>query len=334
MPAKTAPKLTFERVFGSPSLNGPVAAQPQAVARRPLPGVAAQPRPTTSTATTSGRSTGRPASGKCWSIPKSSEAAAPLSEAEKMQRERTRHRQPEGHRHLRLVGGQQDDPGSARRRALPRRDRRQRSRSEGRRRGRHAQSGAQRDREISVVPARQSAVGRARRQSGQAGHAKGRQARPLGRGGVRRPGRDGPPHRLLVVADRLANCRRTVRRSAGRYRHPRGNRCRGHHRPTSSAILLRARPTSTSVVRHQPGRQPPGEGRPRAGPRHLPGARRLGARWQDAVRAARGPRPDHARHAGGQSVDRPQSPAIQREGGAGLTGSTCRATTNSSRTAA
>ena len=82
--------------------------------------------------------------------------------------------------------------------------------------------------------------------------------RPLGRGGVRRAGGDGPPHRLLVVARRSLHRGRAVRRGAGRHRHPRRDR-RRRDQDLRTALSRRGhaqragRPVRDEARRHRAG---------------------------------------------------------------------------------
>ena len=122
--AAAPPRRTFRQKTAhdrarlrQPVAQRAVAAPAEAVARRPLSGAASQPPRRTASATTCGRSTGdRPMamlvdSEKLGSgeIVRSREDAARAHA----------HRQPQGHRRLRLVGRRQVDPRAARRRSLP-----------------------------------------------------------------------------------------------------------------------------------------------------------------------------------------------------------------------
>ena len=176
------------------------------------------------------------------------------------------HRQPQGHRHLRLVGRRQVDPRSARRRALPRRDRRQRPRSQA------APARATCSTRCSARPASifrscatigcgPVAVG----SRGQADHSEGGRARPLGRGRVRRSGGNGPP--APAIGGRPTDARIAVERFD---EAPVGVVTRaaigadGHDDLRAALSCGRHAQCRCPAVRHRSGRRPQGEGRPRA----------------------------------------------------------------------
>ena len=97
----------------------------------------------------------------------------------------------------------------------------------------------------------------------QADHAGRRHARPLGRSRIRRAGRAGSLDRLLVVAQGRSHRGRTVRRGAGRCRHPRRDRRRGHQDLRAALSRRRHQQRRCVALRHRPRRRPQGQGRPR-----------------------------------------------------------------------
>ena len=317
MPPKQ-PDADLERVFDSPSLNGPV---PRCAKLSPDGRYLAllRNRPTDRSATTCGRSTGRPASGGCWSIPRSSAAARAHVRSRKDAARAQGHRQPQGHRHLRLVGGRQVDPRAARRRcstspastaafATVKR----------RRQGRELNPVlSETGKYLSFLRDNRLWAGRVGGEVKPITPSEG-DARPLGRGRVRRAGRDGP--RRPAIGGRRPIARIAVERFD---EAPVGVVTRAAIGAEGTTTFEQRYPAAgTANVDVAAVRRSIRTAATRSRSISAPNrdiyldARRLGARRQDALRPAREPRPDHARHARGRSGDRQEPRAVQREGGA------------------
>ena len=317
-PARPTPsrrrKLTIERVFDSPSLNGPV---PRSAKLSPDGRYLAvlRNRPDDLQRYDLWAFDRQSGKWRCWSNSEKLGSGGDLSEAEKMQRERkgtvsprassTYDWSPDGKSILVPLDGV----------LYLARDRRHGRAGQGHRQGRDAQPGAQRDRQISSSFLRDNRCGSA---------PLGSEAKPITPAqGERSTGArpSSSPRRRWTASPAIGGRRRTTAsRSSGSTRRrsvssPAPRSAPRAPRPSSSAIPPPAPTTSTSRFTSI---DPTGGNRSRstsAATRHLSRPRRLGAGREDALRPARKPRADAARHAGGRPRDRQEPDPVQRKAG-------------------